>query len=29
MNLATIHVETFGSFALPGSFFTRHYYLLA
>jgi len=28
MNFATTYVETFGRFGLPGSFFTRHYYLL-
>jgi len=27
-SLATTYVETFGSFGLPGSFFTRQYYLL-
>jgi len=29
MNLATIYVETVGSFGLSGRFFTRRYYLLA
>jgi len=29
LNLATKCVKTFGSFGLPGSFFSRHYYLLA